>query len=278
DNYEHYDFTYAGGLNPSGGFLTGWIHDTRVPLEGAHNGTYHLSFFKGVIFADGTVWHGDGTIEKYEPTLGYEYDLAIDVELTGEDAADGSLSDITLTLDGIEADNLSGLLINGEEVSFIDNEDGTVTITLPENVGTSLTITGKVTTETDDGGWSVTANVEALYEGEVVADAESTATAVGGAEPFSLSFEDTDTDSDDILSDGEDWDFDALSLDDEREGGSDTTLASLDSADVSGEDSEDADISDLVSGDDQFIPGLEPDDTVIKDADAREGNREADED
>src|SRR5699024_7594108 len=77
--------------------------------------------------------------------------------------------------------------------------------------------------------------------------------------------DDTNSDSDDILSDGEDWDFDALSLDDEREGGSDTTLASLDSADVSGEDSGDADISDLVSGDDQFIPGLEPDDTVIKD-------------
>ncbi|HLS16200.1 MAG TPA: hypothetical protein VK049_00010 [Paenalcaligenes sp.] len=80
----------------------------------------------------------------------------------------------------------------------------------------------------------------------------------------------------DFLSADEGWDFDALSLDDEFEGGSDMSLVSLDSVDVSGEDLGDADISDLVSDDDQWIPGLEPDDTIIKDSDHREGARDED--
>src|SRR5690625_1394391 len=128
----------------------------------------------GVILPDGRRWNGDGTIATHEPaTVGYEYDLTIDAELTGKDAEDGQLSDITLTLNGIEASQLSGLSIGGEPVSFEVNADGTITITLPENTGTSVSIKGKVTTAVDEGDWSLTARAESLYDGESVYKAVS---------------------------------------------------------------------------------------------------------
>lgn len=224
----------------------------NITADGKHitQGSNQLA---GTITSSGGYIGNPGHVVKPEPSeVMAEYEVSIMAHVTDLDGSESMMSELVLR--GLP----EGAEVVHGDTTYIVNSSGELTIVgefsnyeLADSSGIETQVSAEIVIRVPEGA-------------EFKLEVEAKAYEHHGAEVASVELASFAS----LLSEDEGWDWEAGILNDESSGGSDVTVLATDEVASSSVDSGDADISDLVSDEDVWIPGLEPEHSAISDGHA----------